>query len=113
MANRNHRKIDVADWRDPPPPIIPSVGARRYFLPPTVIGITGTLLLHAMLIQSVSFLSRGHKPKPPEAQESANAPSAQDADNLVLISLPTIANAAQAGGESATSSLPDLSKMKI
>lgn len=108
-------KMDVADWRDSPLPIIPRAGARRYFLPPTVIGIAGTLLLHSMLIQFVSFVSRGHKPKPPEAQESANAPSksAQDADNLVLISLPTIANATQAGSESATSSLPDLSKMKI
>jgi hypothetical protein len=108
-------KMDVTEWQNSPRPILVEAGIRRPFLPPALIGILGTLLLHAMLIQSISFASRGSKPKPPEAQESASAlsKSTADADNLVLISLPTIANATQSGIESAISSLPDLNKMKV
>lgn len=109
------KKMDVVDWQDSPQPVIASDRAPPRFLPPTLVGILGTLLLHALLIQSVSFASRGTKPKPPESQESANplSKSAASADSLILISLPTIANASEAVSESAISSLPDLSKMKI
>jgi hypothetical protein len=108
-------KLDVDDWQDSPLPFVPKARPYRGFLPPTLIGILGTLLLHAMLIQSVSFVSRGPKPKPPEAQESANGFSKSTADvhNLILISLPMIGNPTQSVSQSAISSLPDLSKMKI
>lgn len=108
------RKMDVVDWQDSPLPVVPQARGRGRSLPPTVTGILGTLLLHAVLIQSVSLASRGQKPKVQDAQGSANALlQSADADNLVLISLPTVANASQAASVSAISSLPDLSKMKI
>jgi hypothetical protein len=105
------QKMDVVEWEDSPLPAVPKIGARQRVLPPTLIGIVGTLVMHAMLIQSVSFASRGPKPKPPETRESANALSKSTGDNLVLISLPTITSANQVAN--AISSLPDLSKMKI
>lgn len=109
------KKMEVVDWQDSPQPIIAKVGARQQAWPPALIGILGTVLLHAMLIQSVSFVSRGPKPKLPDVQESANAlsKSSVDADDLVMISLPTISNASQAASEIVISSLPDLSKTKI
>jgi len=111
----SQEKMDVADWQDSPLPIVPKIRARRRFLPPALIGMLGTLLLHAMLIQWVYFGGRDPNPKPPEAQESANArsKSTAEADGLVLISLPTIGNANQVTSESAIASLPSLSKMKI
>jgi hypothetical protein len=111
----SRQKMDVVDWQDSPLPIVPKIRAPRRFLSPTFIGILGTLLLHAMLIQSVSFASRGAKLTPPETQQWANTPSKSTADleNLVLISLPTNANTRRDGRESAISSLPDLRKMRI
>jgi hypothetical protein len=108
-------RLEIVDWQDSPLPTDPKTRARRRSLPPTLIGILGTVLLHAMLIQSASFASRGLKTKPPEAQELANARSRSTADpgRLVLISLSEIANANQAARKDAISSLPDLSKMKI
>jgi hypothetical protein len=108
-------KIDVVDWQDSPLPIAPETRARRRSLPPTLIGILGTVLLHAMLIQSVSFGAHPPKPKLPETQESANTPSKStaDADSFVFISLPTITKANQDATQNLVSSLPDLSKMKV
>jgi hypothetical protein len=109
----SRRKMAVVDWVDSPPPVPLTIRVRCRFFPPTLIGIIGTVLLHAMLIQSVSFRTRGPSPKPLEAQDSAKAlpKSATAADSLVLISMPAIAKASPTTG--AISSLPDLSKMKI
>jgi hypothetical protein len=108
------QKIDVVDWRDSPRPTVVKARALRRALSPTVFGILGTLLLHAMLIQSVSLVSQGPKPKA-ETPDSAIVPSksTRGADDLVLVSLPTIAGANQPTSERAISSLPDLSKLKI
>jgi TonB C terminal len=107
----SRQEVDVVDWQDSPLPLALQIEPPRRFLPPTLIGILGTVLLHAMFIRSVSFGS--HKPKPPETQESAIAllKSTIGADGLVLISLPTVANSNQAAR--AISSLPDLSNVKI
>jgi hypothetical protein len=67
------QKMDVVDWQGSPQPIAPKAEARRPLFPPTIIGIFGTVLLHAMLIQSVSFATRGPKPKAQEAPESTSA----------------------------------------
>lgn len=108
------QKIDVVDWQDSPLPIVPKTRPRRGFLPPTLIGIIGTLLLHALVIQSVPFGSRGPKPKLPETQESANELSKSiGGDSLVLITLPMSAKVNQDDTQSVISSLPDLSKMKV
>jgi TonB C terminal len=108
------QNMDVADWQDLPRPPVPERHPRR-FLSPTLIGIAGTLLLHALVIQSVPFGSPGPKVRPPEAQESAAlAKSKTDAaENLVLITLPTTAASRQAAIQNLVSSLPDLSRMKI
>jgi hypothetical protein len=109
------RKIDVVDWQDSPLPIVPETRVRRRLLPPTLIGTLGTLLLHALFVQSISFGIRRTKPQLPDTQELADArrKSATDSDGLVLISLPTITKADQDDTRNLVSSLPDLSKMKV
>jgi hypothetical protein len=109
-------KLDVVDWQDSPPPVVLKERAPRRFLSPTLIGILGTLLLHAAFIQSLPFGSRGPKVRPPEAQESAAALAKSNTHatvNLILITVPTTPNSQQAGIQNLISSLPDLSKLKI
>lgn len=112
-------KLDVVEWRDaqpqPVPSIVPQSRAQRRFLSPTLLGIFGTLLLHALAIQSVPFGSRGLTVRPPEAQESGKSPKSnmQSSEGLVLISLPTTANAQPAAMQNLISALPDFSKMKV
>lgn len=106
--------MDVAEWKTPSLPSVPNARPRHRFLPPALIGALGTLLLHALLIQSVAFGSRGLKPKPPETQQSAlSLPKPTDADGLVLITLPVTERAIEAKNQSAITSLPDLGKTKI
>jgi hypothetical protein len=109
------QKMDVVDWQDSPPPVIPKARSPRRFLSPTLIGIVGTLLLHALVIQSVPFGSRDPKPKTSETPESADTlrKSTADSDGLVLINLPASAKANQDDTQNLISSLPDLSKMKV
>jgi hypothetical protein len=112
----NPKKMDIVDWQDSPRQIIPKSRARRRFVSPTLIGILGTLLLHAALIQSLPFGSRGLKVKPPEAQESSDESAKSKADSeepLELIPIPTTAGSQQAAVQNFLSSLPDLSKKKI
>jgi hypothetical protein len=108
----SQEKFDVGDWQDSPPPVILVARTPRRFLSPTLIGVLGTLLLHAMVIQSLPLGYRGPKAKPPETQLSADAASKSKADpieSLVLITLPDAAHS----HENVISSFADLSKMKI
>jgi hypothetical protein len=109
------KKMDVVDWQDSPLSMAPETRAPRHFLPPTLIGVLGTLLLHAILIQSVSLGSRRPNPKLPDTQDSADVrrKSTTDSDGLVLITLPISAKANQDDTQNLVSSLPDLSKMKV
>jgi hypothetical protein len=109
------QKMDVVDWQDSPSPVVVEKRAPRRFLPPTLIGILGTLLLHALVIQSVPWGS-GLKLKPPETPESADAlakSKTDSAENLILISLSTVALSNQTTAQNFLSSLPDLNKMTM
>lgn len=109
------QKMDVVEWQHLPLPIVPEAEARHRFVPPTLIGVCGTLVLHTIFFQSVAFGSRSAKPKPPETQEAATAlaKSITGAESLVLITMPATANVNAAASQNMVSSLPDLSKMKI
>jgi hypothetical protein len=111
----SRQKMDVVDWQDSPPPVIVKTRAPRRSLSSTLIGILGTLLLHALAIQSVPW-GRGTKLKPPETPELVDALSkskSDSAESLVLISLPTMAVSNQAAAQNLVSSLPNLKTMKI
>jgi TonB C terminal len=108
------QKMDVGDWQDSPPPVVVEKRAPRRFLSPTVIGILGTLLLHALVIQSVPWGS-GPKIKQPEIPESAEAlakAKSDPAESLVLILLRTTAVSNQGAAQNPVSSVPDLKTMK-
>jgi hypothetical protein len=112
----SRQKMDVVDWQDSPRPDLVEKRQTRHYLSPTLIGILGTLLLHALLIQSLPFGSGTSKVKPPESQESANLLAkfkADTAESLALIRLPTTVNSQQPAIRNLITSLPDLSKMKI
>jgi hypothetical protein len=105
--------MDVSDWCDSPPPSQVK-SARRYSLPPTLIGIIATLLLHAMFIQTLAFGGRGVKSKPPEIQQASSLSKSGESDKeLILLSLPTTNNSNQTTSQPTMSSLPNLAKMKV
>jgi hypothetical protein len=109
------QKMDIVDWQDSPPAVVVKTRARRRYLSPRLIGILGTLLLHALVIEAVPW-SSGPKLKRPEAPESVDALSkskTDSAESLVLISLPTMAVSNQAAAQNLVSSLPNLKEMKI
>jgi hypothetical protein len=111
----SRQKMDVVDWQDSPPPVVVEKRAPRRFVPPTLIGVLGTLLLHALVIQSVPWGS-GAKLKPPETPESVDAlakAKTESTESLVLISLPATGVPNQAAAQNLVSSLPDFRKMKI
>jgi hypothetical protein len=106
-----HRKMEVVDWQEFLEPVISKSRVSHRFLPPTLVGILGTVLLHAVFIQFVSFGSRAVRLKPPETQDSIDQKFSSE-DSLALISLSRIANANSTAAHSFVSSLPHLSKMK-
>lgn len=109
------RKIEINDWQYSPPRVSIRRRAPRRFLPPAMLGIVGTVLLHAIFVQALLFGSNQPKSKIPTNQISADArrTSSSDSDGLVITLLPANAIANQPISAGTVSSLADLSKMKI
>jgi hypothetical protein len=111
----SQNRFDVDDWRDSPTPILPKRDVTPHFLSPTLMGILGTLLLHALVIQSLPF-GRGPKEKPPETRQLAASLAKRQADTeegLVLINLATPLNSQQTTTPAVLTSLPDFNKIRI
>lgn len=87
-----HPKIEVSDWQETPIAIPVRTRALRGFISPTLIGVIGTILLHALILPTTYFGSRAHETHPPKLEDpssvSADAAAATD-DDLVLLPLPT------------------------
>jgi hypothetical protein len=108
-------KMEVTVWQGPPQPIPARISRRHnFFFPPALLGILGTLLLHVLLVGTLSLGGRNLKTKAPETPQSANSLQKENdsSSNLVLLVLPA-ANASQSLRQTAISPLPDLSKLKI
>jgi TonB C terminal len=90
--------VDVVDWRDTPWPVAPKVRASRGYWSPTLIGITGTLLIHSLIVPTAFMGSRAAKVRPPETQDSGTLlkSKADSTESLVLITLPTISSSSLA-----------------
>jgi hypothetical protein len=88
-----HHKMTVTTWSESQNPVIPQKRAHRQFLPPVVIGLAGTLLLHGLALQIVVLGSRAHKNSPPEVQEPGSSLN-KTADALVFVDLPKTAKSA-------------------
>jgi hypothetical protein len=90
----NHRpRMEISRWRPSPSEAATDAVDRRRPLSPGVLGLIGTLLLHAIVLQSVLLGTRAHKVRPPDAQgpgatliKSATEP----AEALILIELQSV-----------------------
>ncbi len=85
------RQISVIAWSASPVPVPSPRSAHRQYLPPVVIGLAGTLLLHGLVLQTAVFGSRAHKVRPPEVQDPGSSLNKTTADALVFINLPKTA----------------------
>lgn len=89
-----NRKIPVTTWSESYAPILAKGIPHRQFLPPAVIGVVGSLLLHGLALHTVVLGSRAQKIRPPEVQgpgASLNKPAVKPADALVFIEIPKTA----------------------
>jgi hypothetical protein len=110
------RKITVAAWIDSQDPVPPPNRSPRRFLPPGLLGLAGTLLLHSLVLQTVVLGSRAHKIRPPEVQKPGSSLSetgAKPADTLVFIDLQSTANSDDAIAEALASMRAEIKKTPI
>lgn len=110
-----NKEITVAAWVEPRRPLVVEKRARMRFLPPTLIGVLGTLALHTLALEMAFLGSRTHKIHLPEVQEpdsTNNQSAAGPTESLVFIDLPKIANIDSGLGE-ALASLRAAMKEKI
>jgi TonB C terminal len=90
--------VDVVDWSATSRPIVARGAVQPRYASPTLIGVIGTLLIHALVVPSAFIGGRGSKPRLPESQAPANLQKSKgdSTESLVLITLPTTANSNQA-----------------
>ncbi len=100
MATR--RKITVTAWSESQDPVVPKRNAPRQLLPPVVIGLAGSLLLHGFVLQTVVWRSEAQKVRPLKVQEPGSLLN-NPADALVFIDLPKTAKAIDAIDEALAS----------
>ena len=111
----NDKNMEVVDWHDWPRPLVARRPSPRSVISPTMIGLVGTVLVHALIVPSAYMGSRAAKSRPPKVQEAgALTNSTGDEESaLVLIGLPTVAKSSQETAQSVAPSLPELAKMKV
>lgn len=86
-------RIEVVPWSDSGTSVISASRGPGRFVSPAMIGLLGTLLLHASIMGSLLLISRSHPVHLPEILEPAGANAKVDsAENLTLIALPIIAS---------------------
>ena len=92
--------ITVSEWIEPPTPVIQEVQPRRWFFPPGIIGLAGTLALHGLVLQTVLVVNRAHRISPPDVPilgSSQHEAGGNPAERLVFISLSGTANSDRGG----------------
>jgi hypothetical protein len=87
--------MDIVEWVNAPHAIVSQRHTSARFCPPAMIGLVGTLLIHASAIPSLYFSDHAPIVHPREMAEPTGFGThskAESADNLVLINLPSIVN---------------------
>ncbi len=90
----NNKKVHVVEWCDSPLPIVARPRAPHRLGSPTVIGLLGTLLIHALAVKWAYGISA--TPSASTGDQESGAPlksSANSVPDLVLITLPSISTA--------------------
>jgi TonB C terminal len=110
-VNNDKKTLDVVDWQQMLPLIVPRAGSPSRYFSPASIGVLGTLLIHALILPSAYFASYGTKVHLPEIQAPGAFATTESnsEESLVLISLPTKANSGEDSAQSIDASL-DLRK---
>jgi hypothetical protein len=86
-------KLNVAEWIDTSNPPSATYSSARRHVSPCVIGLIGTLLLHALGIHFALSGIRAHRFRSPDNPILGSTPEKSDvapSDTLVLIELPTL-----------------------
>jgi len=91
------QEIAVSEWSESQSRVIlEPQRRRRRLIPPGIIGVAGTLVLHGLVLQSALVVGHTHKILPPEVSKlgtSLNKLAGKPAERLVFIDLPRLAKA--------------------
>ena len=90
----NNKKLHVVEWCGSPLPIVARPRTSRRLGSPTVIGLLGTFLIHALAVRWAYGISA--TPSASTGDQESGAPlksNANSAPNLVLVTLPTLSGA--------------------
>jgi len=101
----NNNTLDVVEWCDSTLPIAAGPRDPRRLGSPTLVGLLGTILIHALAVRLAYMGSRESKAQLSEIQV-LGAPLGSEAnslDNLVLITLPSISGARETMSRDTTS----------
>ena len=96
MASK--RKLEIAAWSGHPGQVTSRARTLRRAYSPWAVGLIGTVLLHALVLQSALLGSRVHKIRAPEVQGPGATLIKSDAvpaETLILIELPKIVKSDQ------------------
>ena len=88
-------KMTVTAWSEIRVPVVRKKQAHKQFLPPAIIGLAGTLLLHSLALRTALMGGQAHEPRSPELQQPRSSlnSNARATESLVFISLPNTATA--------------------
>jgi hypothetical protein len=88
---RNSSKIQISSWHQEPAIPVADLSTRRYRGSTSLIGVAGTLLLHALALQSALLGTRVQKVRVPEVQGPGATliqAETEPAETLILLDLP-------------------------
>jgi TonB C terminal len=107
------QRLNVAEWRNSPGSPDPKKPTSRRFIPPTYVGILGTLLLHGFVFHSLP-IGKSSTANRPDVQMPAAARSKSKGDeSFVLLTLPITISSDQLTATNSVSARTDLRKMKL
>jgi hypothetical protein len=87
--------MEVLEWVNAPHAIVSQQHTSSRLWSPAILGLAGTLLMHATVIESLYVANRSHDAHPPEILEAGGrgvGSKSDSAENLVLIDLPLSVN---------------------
>jgi hypothetical protein len=112
-AVESGQRLDVIEWQNLSPTLLPKKRARRIFIPSAYFGVLGTLLLHGLAMHSLP-IGHSSRTKPPEAQEPTAARSGSKiGESLVVFTLPATAGSDQIAARNPTWPQLDNKKLKM
>jgi hypothetical protein len=106
-------RIEITKWRHSPQPLIASKLKRRRYFSPALCGFLGTMILHAVLFQTVQLSSGMRFVRTPDSvMPASQGAGTANQSGLVLVGLTPSARPARDGIQNITSQIAAISALR-